>query len=117
MSRVPIERDVPLAGRTTLGLGGSARHFARATEDAHVLQAVRHAADRGMPLALLGGGSNTIVPDEGFRGLVLSMETLGHTLTPMDDGRVALRVKAGTPWPEVVSLSVARPALTQPGLT
>lgn len=108
MSRVPIERDVPLAGRTTLRLGGSARHFARATEDAHVLQAVRHAADRGLPLALLAGGSNTIVPDEGFRGLVLSIETTGHTLTPMDDGRVALQVKAGTPWPEVVSLSVAQ---------
>jgi UDP-N-acetylmuramate dehydrogenase len=108
MSRVPIERDVPLAGRTTLGLGGSARHFARATEDAHVLQAVRHAADRGMPLALLGGGSNTIVPDEGFRGLVLSMETSGHALMPLADGRVALRVKAGTPWPSVVSASVAQ---------
>lgn len=108
MSRVPIERDVPLAGRTTLGLGGPARYLARATEDAHILQAVRHAADRGLPLALLAGGSNTIVLDEGFRGLVLSIETTGHTLAPMDDGRVALRVKAGTPWPEVVSLSVAQ---------
>ena len=106
MSRVPIEKGVPLAARTTLGLGGAARFLAAATTDEHVLQAVRYASDRGLSLALLGGGSNTLVPDEGFRGLVLSIETRGMTTAPLADGRVALSVKAGTPWPEVVQHSV-----------
>ncbi|MCA9576878.1 MAG: UDP-N-acetylmuramate dehydrogenase [Polyangiales bacterium] len=106
MSRVRIDKDVSLSERTTLGLGGRAQYLARATSDDHVLQAVRHASDRGMPLALLAGGSNTLVPDEGFRGLVLSMETEGIHTDTLPDGRALLRVKAGTPWPEVVRHAV-----------
>lgn len=107
MSRAQIERDVPLAPRTTLGLGGAARYFARATTDAHIHEALRYASDRGLALAVLGGGSNTLVPDEGFRGLVLSIETHGMHTSPREDGQVALHVKAGTPWPEAVRFSVA----------
>jgi UDP-N-acetylmuramate dehydrogenase len=104
MRSLPIERDVPMAPLTTLALGGSARFFVRAESEDTLLDALRWAADAGLPSAILGGGSNLLVPDEGYPGLVVHMaiDELGFE----DEGGV--RAGAGVPWERVVDGAVAR---------
>jgi UDP-N-acetylmuramate dehydrogenase len=99
-----VEADVALAPLTTLELGGSARHFVRAHDDAAVAQAVAWAGARGLPLVVLGGGSNTIVSDGGVEGLVLNIATRG---VRFEDGGL-VTAAAGEPWDGLVAETVAR---------
>lgn len=66
-----IRENEPLAEYTTFGVGGPARYFAVAENEADVAETVALAAEYGLPLFVLGGGSNLLVPDEGFNGVVL----------------------------------------------
>src|ERR1700734_4146112 len=68
-----IRENFPLAPLTTLGVGGAACYFAEATTEAEVLEAVHFARSRNLPLFVLGGGSNVVVADSGFAGLVLKI--------------------------------------------
>ena len=100
-----LERsDVPLAGLTTLRLGGPARRLVVAETDAEVIDAVREADGRGEPLLVLGGGSNLVVADEGFDGTVLQVATHGLASAPLAEH--ALQVEAGVDWDHVVALAV-----------
>src|SRR5687768_7815084 len=103
---VQITSDRPLSQLTTLGVGGSARYYARAERESDVLEAVRFAEREGVPLRVLGGGSNVVVSDEAFPGLVLHMATRGFALEGGDDA-FALIAAAGEPWDETVARSVA----------
>lgn len=104
MSTLDIQRDVPLAPFTTLELGGPAKYFVRAETESTLIDALRWAADEGAPAAILGGGSNLIVPDDGYAGVVI--QTAMNDLTFADDGLV--HVGAGVPWEEVVDGAVSR---------
>ncbi|HET7872429.1 MAG TPA: FAD-binding protein, partial [Terriglobales bacterium] len=66
-----ILENIPLAPLTTLEVGGPARFFLEAVNESEVKQAVAYAAERGWPLFVLGGGSNLLIADEGWPGLVL----------------------------------------------
>jgi len=68
---VLVQEQVALAPYTTIGVGGRARFFCEATDEADVERAVAEAAERAVDLFVLGGGSNLLVMDEGFDGLVL----------------------------------------------
>ena len=68
----PRER-VPLAPLTTLGVGGPARWFVTATTAADVRASHEWCRERGVPMWVLGGGSNVVVADAGFDGLVLQV--------------------------------------------
>lgn len=104
MTRVEIQADVPLAPLTTLGLGGAAKHFARVEDEGALLDALRWAADQGIEAAILGGGSNLIVPDEGYDGLVVQMAL--PELAFRDGGLV--EAGAGVSWESLVDGAVAR---------
>lgn len=68
-----VRSAVPLAPYTWLQLGGSAAFFAEPI-DADQLQAIVQTANReGMPIKVLGGGSNVLVRDKGFDGLVIHL--------------------------------------------
>jgi UDP-N-acetylmuramate dehydrogenase len=97
----------PLAPLTTLGIGGAARWFIRATSNAHVIAADRWCAARGVPLVVIGGGSNLVVCDAGVDGLVLQIAMSGYELSDERDA-VLVRARAGTPWDDVVSAVVER---------
>lgn len=101
-----IINDRPLSQLTTLGVGGTARYYARAERESDVLEALRFAEREGAPLRVLGGGSNVVVSDEPFPGFVLHMATRGFALEGGGD-LVALEVAAGEPWDETVARSVA----------
>jgi UDP-N-acetylmuramate dehydrogenase len=104
-----VRDDVPLAPLTTLELGGPARHFVEATDDDTALEALRWAKARGVPALVLGGGSNVVVGDAGFDGLVVRLATLGRTFgSAAANGETLVSVAAGESWDAVVADTVAR---------
>jgi UDP-N-acetylmuramate dehydrogenase len=98
MTTLDIQRDVSLAPLTTLGLGGPAKHFVRVEDERALAEALRWAADEDLSSAILAGGSNLIVPDEGYDGLVIKM---GIGDLEFYNGGV-VRAGAGVPWETVV---------------
>ncbi|MFI5308941.1 MAG: FAD-binding protein, partial [Polyangiales bacterium] len=102
-----IERDAPLAPRTTLGLGGAARQLVVAEDDATLVAALRLAQQERLEVAILGGGSNLVVSDAGFDGLVIAMAQRGRELSTRG-AVVSVRARAGEPWDELVAMSVER---------
>ena len=97
-----LQRDVPLAPLTTLGLGGPAELFLKAREEAQILEGIRWARDSGIAVSVLGGGSNLIVPDEGVRGLVIHIATRG-----IQSEGARRRVAAGENWDRFVARCVS----------
>jgi len=100
-----IEENRSLAPLTTFGIGGPARWFAEATGEAEVLEAVIWAREKGLTLFVLGGGSNLLVSDAGFSGLVLRVGLLGVDVKDEGGGRI-FRVAAGEDWDGFVELTV-----------
>lgn len=68
-----LEPDAPLAPLTTIRVGGTADWLCRAGSFRAVVAALAWAREQGVPTAVVGRGSNLIVADEGFRGLVLRL--------------------------------------------
>jgi len=101
-----VREGVPLAPHTTLGLGGPARFFAEAADEAAVVEAVRWASRRGVPLHPIGGGSNLVVADRGVEGLVLRVALRGLAVAK-GAGEAVLTVGAGEPWDGVVARAVS----------
>lgn len=99
-----ILEHVPLAPLTTFELGGPARTFCRAASVEDARGALHCARSRSLPVFVLGGGSNLVVGDDGFPGLVLQLATRGMEFS--QDG--LLCAQAGEPWDDVVAAAVAR---------
>lgn len=104
MTRLHIQRHVSLAPLTTLELGGCAKYFVRAEDERVLAEALLWAADQSVSSAILGGGSNLIVPDEGYDGLVIQM---GITTLELRGGGI-VHAGAGVPWETVVDGAVSR---------
>jgi len=99
-----------LAEHTTLRLGGPAGAWVRATTEHELVDAVTDADVSGLPLLVVGGGSNLVVADDGFPGTVVEVAT--REVTPDTDdpscGGVLVRVAAGENWDAFVATAVAR---------
>lgn len=100
-----MRTNVVLAPFTTLGVGGPAREFVTVETERDLIDAVREADARAMPLLVLGGGSNLLVADQGFPGRVVHIATRGIARTTTDE-RIVLNVCAGEPWDEFVRTCV-----------
>ena len=98
----PIERDVPLAPLTTFGIGGRARSFTRAT----TLDDLRHALGADPRILVLGGGSNLLVGDAGWDGLVIQIGMPGVDVALADD-HALVTVGAGVVWDDFIAQMVA----------
>src|SRR5213594_3531420 len=107
LNKMTVSENVPLADHCTLGVGGPARYFAEARDEAAVLAAAAWARARGLVFRVLGGGSNLLVADEGVDGLVVKI-ALSGTETREVDGAIELTAAAGEPWDELVRRSVER---------
>src|SRR5215469_9963702 len=83
-----IQENIPLAPLTTLQVGGPARYFAHARSESDVVDALAYAADRRLPLFVLGGGSNLVVSDAGWPGLILQIALMGCNCWNADRSRV-----------------------------
>ncbi len=102
-----LREQEPLGPRTTLGVGGKARHFALARSETDVIDALAWAKARGLPVRVLGGGSNLVVADSGFDGLVIGVELRGIS-SSAPSGDAVLSARAGEPWDDVVESAVRR---------
>lgn len=91
----------PLAPLTTFGIGGPARWFVEAETEAEIEETVEWAANRGVELFVLGGGSNLLVADAGFDGLVVKIGLAGIEADQKKDG-TRIRAGAGVRWDEFV---------------
>ena len=100
-------RTPTLAELTTLRVGGPAGRYVETSSEADLIEAVRSADDAGEPLLVLGGGSNVLVSDAGFDGVVVRDLRTGVT-TPDHSAcaGVTVVVPAGTPWDDVVAQAV-----------
>jgi UDP-N-acetylmuramate dehydrogenase len=91
---------------TTLGVGGEARYFLHATDEETLRGAIAWARQQGVPLVLLGGGSNMLVADRGIDGLVVRVGLRG--VDAREDGDIAIvRAAAGEAWDPMVERAVS----------
>ncbi len=93
-SSARVRAEEPLANKTTIRIGGAARLYVEPVTVADLQTVIRAANERGLPLFMLGRGSNLLVPDEGVDGVVVSLRKAAwEDFEVLDDGRV--RVGAG----------------------
>src|SRR5580658_3673561 len=110
-SIMTIPENIPLAPLTTLQVGGAARYFAEARREDEVREAVEFAKTRDLPLFVLGGGSNLVIADAGWPGLVLRI-AIGGIVNPQGNSAassaVLFSVGAGIRWDDFVAQAVAQ---------
>ena len=103
-----VLQNVPLAPLTTFRIGGPARYFVEANTAGEVQEAVAFSESKSLPLFVLGGGSNLVVSDSGWPGLVLRVAIRGIEQRPgtNDEGKALFVAGAGESWDRVVSHAV-----------
>jgi UDP-N-acetylenolpyruvoylglucosamine reductase len=69
-----VQRDFPLARLTTVRTGGGADWFARPGDEANLVAALGWAEAEGLPVGVIGSGSNLLVADDGFHGLAIKLD-------------------------------------------
>ena len=102
-----IRENIPLAPYTTLQIGGPARWFVDAASEEELAQAVTFARSKGAPVFVLGGGSNLLVSDKGFPGVVIHICNRGIR-EKMDGAATIFTVAAGEEWDSFVQQMVDR---------
>ena len=101
-----IKRDVALAPLTTMGIGGNAKFFVAVHDEFEVREAARWAQARKVPWVVLGEGSNLIVSDRGFCGLVIKVAIPGISIVREEEGLVEVEVGGGVIWDQFVDYTV-----------
>ncbi|MGD9895864.1 MAG: UDP-N-acetylmuramate dehydrogenase [Candidatus Methylacidiphilaceae bacterium] len=101
-----IQENVPLAPLTTLGVGGNARFFVEVRTETEGCDALSWASERNLPLFVLGGGSNVVIGDRGFPGLVLKMAIRGVE-SGSENGNRIFWAGAGEPWDPFVLRTIS----------
>jgi UDP-N-acetylmuramate dehydrogenase len=92
-----LQENIPLAPLTTLGVGGQARYYLEAPDRLDVISAAQFAKNEKLPLLVLGSGSNLVVADAGFEGVVVKIGPGGFSVTypDSDPGKGAITVAVG----------------------
>lgn len=114
-----LTENTLLAEYTTFKIGGPARFFCRVQSEEGVVEAVRLAKEKKLPIFVLGGGSNLLISDEGFAGLVIKMEQKGILIGGIGDGsvvanedlksdnKILVTAAAGELWDDLVERTVS----------
>jgi UDP-N-acetylmuramate dehydrogenase len=103
-----ILNNAPLSKYTTMQLGGPARYLIDVKSVEEIDQVVRMATEKSAPIYVLGGGSNTVVTDAGFDGIVIRNRLMGFEILNDDIDNTTIRVGAGEDWDETVRKTVER---------
>lgn len=106
MRELRVLRDVSLSRHTTIGIGGPAAFFTEVSSPAEIIDAVNWADRQMLPIFVLGGGSNVLVADEGFDGLVIRIGCKGLTFKENGSDKATAEVAAGEIWDDFVKASV-----------
>ncbi|HTD22359.1 MAG TPA: UDP-N-acetylmuramate dehydrogenase [Terriglobales bacterium] len=101
-----IQEYIPLAPLTTFQVGGAARYFIKAETEDDVREAVSFTRERGLPLFVLAGGSNLVVSDSGWDGVVIKIAVRGITQSSTG-GKAIFEAGAGEDWDSFVAHTVS----------
>ncbi|KKQ39460.1 MAG: UDP-N-acetylenolpyruvoylglucosamine reductase [Parcubacteria group bacterium GW2011_GWE2_37_8] len=104
-----FKENVLLAPLTTFKIGGPARYFAEVASESDLLSSFDVAKNMNLPVFVLGGGSNVLIADSGFSGLVVRNRTIGMEIIKEEQfgGQgVALRVFSGESLARLVSFAL-----------
>ena len=98
-----IEFNEPLSKHTTMHIGGCAKKFVYAHDDEQLANALADAQSENDRVFILGAGSNLLVSDDGFDGVVVKMADDSVEWTPQDDGYMLVTIGAGALFDEIVA--------------
>jgi UDP-N-acetylmuramate dehydrogenase len=101
-----IQENVLLAPYTTFKIGGPARWFCVVKDQFDGLEAYEFAKKNNLQTFILGGGSNLLISDKGFNGVVIKIENRGVEIVSEDSDRIMLKVASGENWDEFVQFCV-----------
>jgi UDP-N-acetylmuramate dehydrogenase len=101
-----LKENVSLKGYSTMRLGGTARYLVTVTNRREVAEAASWAEKHGVPVLMVGGGSNIVWRDEGFDGLIVINAIKGYEDVAEGDEHY-LTIGAGENWDETVAKAVA----------
>ncbi len=101
-----LKENVSLAPRTTFGVGGPARFFTEAATERDIRDAIDFVQSKRLPLFVLGGGSNLVVSDAGFPGLVMKIAVRGIDESAAQ-GKRLFQAGAGEDWDNFVAHTVS----------
>ncbi len=102
-----IQENVPLAQYTTFKIGGNARFFCIVKNGDELKDVIGFAKKNILPYFVLGGGSNILVSDKGFMGMVIKMEIQGKSIDDtMINDQVMISAGAGEMWDDFVEYTV-----------
>ena len=106
INNMEILTGISLKPYTTMRLGGETQFMATATSVNDIKEIYQYAKQHKLPVFVLGGGSNVIVHDEEYQGVVLVNRLKGFDVIEDDGSTVRMKVAAGEVWDEVVARSV-----------
>lgn len=101
-----VHTNIPLKNYVTMRIGGNARFMTDVHSAADVADIITKALEQKLPIYILGGGSNTIVHDEGYPGLVLRNRILGFDIITDTPSDTTIKIGAGEDWDDVVRRTV-----------
>ena len=106
MARLKVEENYPLASLTTFNVGGPAKYYVSVKSEAALIKALEFAKSLAIPIFILGGGSNILVSDNGFDGLVIRNGIKGITSRPQGDYH-CIYARSGEDWQYFVDWCVS----------
>lgn len=101
-----IHTNIPLKNFTTMRLGGNARFMTEVRSVEDIVTVCSNATAQQVPIFILGGGSNIIVRDEGFNGIVMRNRISGFEIISDTASETTIKIGAGENWDEVVRRTV-----------
>lgn len=102
---IAVQSDIRLADWCTLNVGGPARWFRQATTESEVLELLQWADERKAQVLILGGGSNVVIADSGFDGLVVRIG-IGGISQRESGSKVIFEIGSGEDWDPFVEMTV-----------
>ncbi len=98
---INIQKNIPLAPFTTFKIGGPAKNFVEVGSEDELLEALNYAKENNLEIFVLGGGSNILVNDEGFDGLVIKIQDTRYKIQ-----KDKIEISAGASLSAVVNLAM-----------
>lgn len=103
-----VKHDVSLAKHSTMRLGGRAKYLVEIKDKIDIPNALDWAAEKKLPVMMIGGGSNIIWKDKGFDGLVIVNKIPGLKFSKIDTENYYLTAGAGEVWDKLVEAAVKK---------